>query len=148
MKPIKTFEAFINEGRSSGYRFLQQSSGIPDRVPHAEFWAKQKHIVISDPVDGLSSDTNKVENILNFIKKELERRAKIDGLNFKKAGLDEYINSLKYYEKTDKIVGKLPDWFFFGPVNKRKNSIHSSHLYNSTKNRYPNLELVLKKIIK
>jgi len=148
MKIIKTFEAFINEGRGSGYRYLQQASGIPDSAPHTEFWAKQIHIVISDQTDGLSSEPNKVNNILGFIEKELEKRAKIQGLNFKKAGLDDYMRDLKYYEKTDKIVGKLPDWFFFGAVNKKKNSIHSSHLYTHTKNRYPNLDLVLKKSIK
>ena len=148
VKIIKTFEAFVNEGRSTGYRFLQQASGQPDQVPHTEFWTKPIHIVISDPKDGLSSEPNKVKNILGFIERELEKRAEILGVNFKKAGLDDYMRDLKYYEKTDKIVGKLPDWFFFGPVNKIKNSIHSSHLYTSTKDRYPNLQLVLKKSIK
>jgi len=111
------------------------------------FWSYVYHIVISDPINGIKDeDPKKAENILFIINKELERQGKIKKMNFKNLEANDILNNIKYYEKKDKIVGKLPTWMFNKKPNATKNSIHFSKFYDSLKNRYPDLQLTLKKI--
>ena len=145
MKHIKLFEAFVNESKYSNKGNWKGSS---DSNPMS-FWSYVHHIVISDPVNGLSNeDPKKVENILFIINKELIRLGKINKMNFKNLEKNDILDNLKYYEKTDKIVGKLPTWMFNKKPKENKNSMHFAKFYDSLKHRYPDLQLTLKKSIK
>ena len=143
MKHVKLFEDFLNE---NSYSNRGNWKGSADSNPMS-FWSYVYHIVISDPINGIKDeDPKKAENILFIINKELERQGKIKKMNFKNLEANDILNNIKYYEKTDKIVGKLPTWMFNKKPNATKNSIHFSKFYDSLKNRYPDLQLTLKKI--
>lgn len=119
--------------------------GSADANP-VTFMNRGYHIVISDPTNGLADeDPKKVENILFVIDKEFKRLAKIKKMNFKNLEANGAFDSLKYYEKTDKIVGVLPTWLFTKKPLTTKNSIKSTKFYPSLKDRYPTLQLTLKK---
>ena len=109
MKHVKLFEDFLNE---NSYSNRGNWKGSADSNPMS-FWSYVYHIVISDPINGIKDeDPKKAENILFIINKELERQGKIKKMNFKNLEANDILNNIKYYEKTDKIVGKLPTWMF------------------------------------
>jgi len=145
MKYIKLFEGFLNEALPTRFDRMKGSGSSNPR----SFWAGAHHIVIDDPKNGIAKeDPKKADNIINLINKEIEKRADILDMDFKNLVSNGILDSIKYYEKTDKIVGKIPAFMFFKHPMKNKNGIDRAYFYRSVSQRYPDLELRLKKTIK
>lgn len=127
MKHIKLFEQFVNEAFDRGVHM----------------------VVISDSKDGLGTiDPKKPENVINIIYKEIRKRAELLEMDPNGTEINGILDGIKYYEKTDKIVGKMPHFMFLKNPMSTKNNIDRTYFKAAFKERYPNVELFLKKIIK
>lgn len=121
-----------------GYRGSASKSG-----PVKSTWLVRKMVVIEDLENGLK-DPKKRERILFFIDKNLKKKTKDLDYDFAEVKPDEIIKNLKYYPKTDKIVGVLPQYMFKNKKIDFKNSLFYRELFRF----YPTLIIREKKAIK
>lgn len=121
-----------------GYRGSAKKSG-----PVLSTWLVRKMIVIEDLQNGLD-DPKKREKILYIIERALKKKTKDLDYDFAEVKPDEMIKNLKYYPKTDKIVGILPRYMF----NNRKIDFKNSLFYRELSRFYPTLNIREKKAIK
>ena len=106
-------------------------------------WAVRKMIVIEDLKDGLT-DPKKRKIIMSVIDRYLKKKTRDLDYDFSEIKPDDIIKNLKYYEKTDKIVGIIPQYMFKNKKIDFKNSL----FYTELNRFYPNLTIREKKGVK